>query len=358
MESNYKHGGGCKKAALSLGLNPAKVVDYSISVNMAATQFFPDDLIYLPSENIAYPDADYPELKEVINKAYKLNPSHYVITHGANEAIAVLFQGFNLNNKYKRREIRLIGSTYSEYNKYTDIYGFFFELVEFENMLESLSEAQDSIYIIVNPNTPSGVYHQLDDKIRELLEAGGVVVLDESFIDFTDKKSLIDLTLEYPELYIIKSMTKFYGSAGARLGLLISSNQFLNNILAILLPPWTISAYDNWYYTLMIPKYKQIQQATLEWIKTEKKKLSAIVDKASNLKFVNSSITNYHTIELSESFMKKENIKDIKEYFLKKHSIFIRPVDDFFGYKKNQFRVGFNLADDNVPLFDALKAIG
>ena len=356
MKMSYKHGGGYKQAALREGLNWNFVTDYSTSINWKAVEFYPEHLIYLHQENIEYPDAEYIELKEIIEETYGFSDKQFLLTNGANEAISGLFHLFLLQG-YKNKEVVLVGSTYSEYNKSADLNGFNSIKLSFEDFNSRLDSLENKIVVIVNPNTPTGEYFDLKNQVEALLNSGSIVIVDESFIDFTDKHSIFE-ELNHPNLYIIRSLTKFYGSAGARLGLVISSNVLLNDFLSILLSPWRISAYDNWFYKNMLIHRDKIKIATLEWVKEINDETSKILKDSKNITRFSESITSYHTLEINQKFLKENNIDDFRKFFLRKYNIYVRPTKDFFGCPENSFRVGLRLPQENEQLWKAIKDIG
>ncbi|EKE03414.1 MAG: pthreonine-phosphate decarboxylase [uncultured bacterium] len=357
MFSKYKHGGGYKQASTNESINWKQVTDYSTSINWKATEFYPEHLIYLHQESIEYPDATYAELKEVIEDTYNYSRDFFLLTHGANEAISSLFHMFLLQG-YKDKSVVLVGPTYCEYNKYADLNGFKSIKLSFEDFNSTYESLKNKIVVIVNPNTPFGFYFDIKDKIEYLLDAGSIMVVDESFIDFTQKPSMYELIENNPDLYIIKSLTKFYGSAGARLGLVISSNKLLTDFLSVLLPPWTISAYDNWFYKNMLTHYNQIKKETLEWVSKLNEKADEVIETSKNVIYYPESVTSYRVLEINSDFLVKNQIEDFRKFLLREYNIYIRPTGDFFGCTKNSFRVGLRLANENEPLWKALRDLG
>ena len=358
MNLKYKHGGGYKKAALEEGLNWKNVTDYSTSINRKATEFYPENMIYLHQENMEYPDKEYSALKELIEDVHHIPYKYFLLTNGANEAISGLFHMFLLMEYNKEKSVVLVGSTYLEYEKHTRLNKFDCDYVGINDFTSNSNDYSDKIVVIVNPNTPTGQYYPIKNQLEDILKQGAIVIIDESFIEFTDKPSILELVPNYPNLYIIHSMTKFYGSPGARLGLLISSNDMLNGLLKDLLPLWSISAYDNWFYKKMIIQYKKIKKETVKWIESVNLELEEILANSKNLKYPEKSITNYHTLELSTDFIEKQNIQDLQRYFLKTYNIYVRSTANFYGCSEYSFRVGLRLSEDNIALFKALREIG
>lgn len=357
MTCKYKHGGGYKQAANNLNLNWEEVIDFSTSVNWIASNFYPVNTLYEHILNIPYPEINYFELKDKIEKFHNFKKEHFILTNGANEAISGLFYLFNILNFNNEKTIILTGPTYSEYNKYTDLNNFNVIKQDYKDITNHL-EFKNKIFIIVNPNTPFGEYNDINNSIDTILTNGGIVVIDESFIDFTNKKSIYSQFNNAKNLFIIHSMTKFYGAAGARLGIIINTNPKYLDLLDNIIPPWSISTYTNWFYNTMIPQYNEIKESTLQWIKTSKQLITSTILDSKNLSLTADSITNYQTLNISQDYIDSNNINDIQEYFLVKYKIYIRPTSDFYGCKLNSFRVGYKDSQANQILARAIKDIG
>jgi threonine-phosphate decarboxylase len=358
MSSKYIHGGGYRKAAIEAGLDIKEVTDYSISINWKAQDHYPEEFIYIHYDNMEYPDPNYPELTEIIEETYALPRYYFHLCHGANESIATLFYYFVLREYHKTKTLVLVGPTYSEYNKYSSLTAFETEKIHFDALPHYKEGLENKIFVIVNPNTPTGIYYNLVDTMKKLLSLGAIIVLDESFIDFTDRESCRTFIHDFKNLFIVQSLTKFYGSAGARLGLLINANNNVNSILRDLVPPWTISRYDSWFYQNMILKHRRIKSDSLKWITNENMKLRELMENRSSLILLPGSTTSYHTLEFTDEFIKKKAITDIRQYCLENYKIYIRPTQDFYGCSQYSFRVGLRKASENIPLFNAIKEIG
>lgn len=357
MSVKYGHGGGYKQAALLEGLSVHEVVDYSTSVNWLASSFHPNGLEYFHCNSIEYPDITYNDLKYNIETYHGISNQHFTVTNGANEAISVLFHTFNLMKFNENKSVVLVGPTYCEYHKYAELNKFNVIKMSFEEFSSKLPETSDKIVVIVNPNTPIGEYFDIRLKVEQVLNVGGIVVVDESFIDFTEKESLYPLVKNNQNLFIIYSFTKFYGAAGARLGIITNNNISMREYISFLVPPWCISAYDNWLYNKIIPKFAEIKTSTIEWVSKTRTMLKKSLSNSKNISIVGNSVTNYCTLELSQKFLEDNNITDFKRYFLRKYKVYVRPAGDFHGCSRNSFRVGFRLWDENELIWKMIKDI-
>jgi len=96
--------------------------------------------------------------------------------------------------------------------------------------------------LLVQPNNPTGERfsrEQLLDWHRDLASRGGRLIVDEAFLDAEPDDSLVPLATR-PGLVVLRSIGKFFGLAGARVGFVFADAELLAK-LADRLGPWTIS---------------------------------------------------------------------------------------------------------------------
>lgn len=110
------------------------------------------------------------------------------------------------------------------------------------------------VVILVNPNNPTGEViplHQLWHWHSQLATHGGWLIVDEAFMDATPENSLLHTLPHFAQaslplgLIVLRSLGKFYGLAGARVGMVGASPCFLD-LLAERLGPWPVSAPARW----------------------------------------------------------------------------------------------------------------
>lgn len=99
--------------------------------------------------------------------------------------------------------------------------------------------------LLCNPNNPTAEHHPHDvavDAAKQLKKRGGWLIVDEAFMDATPAESLAPLagTAEAPNLIVLRSLGKFFGLAGARVGFVLAAPDILNR-LAESIGPWTVS---------------------------------------------------------------------------------------------------------------------
>ncbi|MBB3060541.1 threonine-phosphate decarboxylase [Microbulbifer rhizosphaerae] len=102
--------------------------------------------------------------------------------------------------------------------------------------------------VVINPNNPTGERispQALLDLYREL---PGIMLVDEAFADVNPELSLAGRVAENPRLYVLRSLGKFFGLAGVRLGFLLGSG-FCVQQLRDAMDPWAVSAPALWAAT-------------------------------------------------------------------------------------------------------------
>ena len=103
------------------------------------------------------------------------------------------------------------------------------------------------VLVIINPNNPTGAVfsvEQLLDWHTQLAKRGGWLIVDEAFMDATHDQSIVSHT-DRPGLIVLRSLGKFFGLAGTRVGFVCADETLLTQLDA-LLGPWTISNTSRW----------------------------------------------------------------------------------------------------------------
>ncbi|WP_295430928.1 threonine-phosphate decarboxylase CobD [uncultured Thiodictyon sp.] len=106
------------------------------------------------------------------------------------------------------------------------------------------------VLVLIHPNNPTGARFARADLLRwrrVLAQRGGWLVIDEAFMDATPGESLATLG-PLPGLVLLRSLGKFFGLAGARVGFVLA-DPALTQPLAAQLGPWTIAAPARWVAT-------------------------------------------------------------------------------------------------------------
>lgn len=112
---------------------------------------------------------------------------------------------------------------------------------------QSSTETSLDILLLVNPTNPSSHLYSRDDLFRwhkELASRDGCLIIDEAFIDQTPEQSLIE-SKPKAGLIVLRSIGKFFGLAGIRLGFVWAETHLLKR-LALSQDDWSVSHPARW----------------------------------------------------------------------------------------------------------------
>lgn len=233
------HGGDIYAAAEKLGCPPEEITDFSSNINSVAPAV---KLELTPALIGSYGDPRYTALRSAVARRYALETEEIALFNGASSAIMELFRSL------EPKRTCLYTPIYGEYLRASELYSRKTRLVDRFNELYKKPK-KGSTVVFVNPSTPDGKHYDLERLFAIWREARCTVILDESFLEFSEKPSVRKLIREYKKLYIVHSFTKFYACAGLRVGALFSRPE---NIEALDLPAWNISSFDAAYVTALL----------------------------------------------------------------------------------------------------------
>ena len=232
--SSYSHGGQVEDFAQQLGCRVEEIIDLSSNINFIK-----------PTINVDFNELDissYPTYKNLYKKIatnYQVLPTQLELFNGGSNAIFTLFRHLNL------KHCTIYSPAYLEYKKAATVFNYKIAHINRLNILEQDVD-EKSFVIFVNPSTPDGQLYDINALMKYWMQRDTTILIDESFLDFTNGESMVKYINEYDKLYILKSMTKFYSSAGIRVGTLVSNE---NNIKKLQKnePMWKLSAFDSTY---------------------------------------------------------------------------------------------------------------
>jgi len=282
-------------------------------------------------------------------------PGNLIVGNGASELIRII-------NKTIVEKITIPIPTFNEYeNKLTgDKINYFklpaeagFKLIK-EDFVKSVKDSKSNVALIINPNNPTGAAVDREDMIWILEQLkGAIVIVDESFIDFTgerDKYSVQDLINKYPSLVIIRSLSKEFGIAGLRLGYLLTENKMIKDRVKEYLPIWNINSMAE-YFIEHFCDYKESYDESMK----------NMIDNRDGLYRDLKNISYLEVIPSSAIFFLckvKGSAKELKQKLFDKFNILIKDCSNKKPFEnENYVRISVKTVEDNKRLITALKQI-
>lgn len=173
-----------------------------------------------------YPDPHQKALKAKIAGIKGIETGQLFLGNGSDEAIDLVYRVFCVPGESNAVSI---APSYGMYEVAAAMNDIEFRKVQlrpdFSMDTEAMLSAADSktrLMFICSPNNPTGNSFPVE-QIEDILERfGGVVVLDEAYIDFSVRPSLTSLVKRYPNLIVLQTLSKAWGMAGLRIGLAIA----------------------------------------------------------------------------------------------------------------------------------------
>lgn len=228
--TTYGHGGDVNGFAEHCGCNVCEVVDLSSNIN-----FITPSVDFSTVTLNAYPN--YEKLTQTLADYYNIRPDELELFNGGSSAI------FSLMRFFDHPACTIYAPAYLEYKKAAILHEKKVNLINrFENINTEVSEG--SLVIFVNPSTPDGHYYDADSLMKQWMAKNCTILIDESFLEFCGGESVSRYLKTYDKLYVLKSQTKFYGCAGVRVGIIISSRENIHK-LKEKEPLWKISTLDS-----------------------------------------------------------------------------------------------------------------
>ena len=191
-----------------------------------------------------YPDPQQSSLKVVLAKQRNVNPNQILLGNGSDEVLDLIFRAFC---EPKVDNIITLPPTYGMYGVLANLNDIENREVllsnHFQPQVEKILETADEktkIIFLCSPNNPTGNSFS-DESVDKLLENfNGLVVIDEAYIDFSEKESWLAKINEYPNLIITQTLSKAYGLAGIRLGICYASAELIS-VLNKIKPPYNVN---------------------------------------------------------------------------------------------------------------------
>ena len=213
--------------------------------------------------------------------------------------------------------------------------------------------------VVVTPNNPTSMVVPKADLIRlaeKLKPSNCMLIVDESFLDFADDKEQISLEQDiakYPNMAILKSMSKAYGICGLRIGYLLTANADFAQAVRNGIHIWNINGFAEEFLRIL-PQYKQEFEDSCKIVKADRdvfyKKLCAI-DGMTVFK----PDANYIYCRLPETAL---NGPEVTKRLFIEHNIYIK---DSVGKTQpdadRYIRIASRTPEENAKLIEALKEV-
>ncbi|EST10402.1 histidinol-phosphate transaminase [Sporolactobacillus laevolacticus] len=294
-----------------------------------------------------YPDPNADELRKTAAEHFQLDPEQIFVGNGSDEVLAFSFMSFfSAENPVAFADI-----TYSFYKVYANLCSLSPKIIplneDFSLPVKAFCEPNGGV-VIPNPNAPTGRGVSLSE-VKEILEANKdhVVIIDEAYIDFGGE-SVIPFINDYPNLLVIRTLSKYSSLAGIRVGYALGQKELIDGLNRVKnsFNSYTIDRLalagakaaidDDAYYQEMAKKIVTTREQTIERLQNIG---FTVVPSQSNFIFAS------HT----------EVDAEVIFHELRDHGVLVR----YFNQPRisNHLRITIGTDEEMDKLIDALKLI-
>jgi histidinol-phosphate aminotransferase len=232
-----------------------------------------------------YPDPLQWEVKEQITRVKGVPAENIFLGNGSDEPIDLLFRAFcepRIDN------VVAIEPTYGMYKVSANINDVEYRKVlldeNFQFSADKLLDATNlytKIIWLCSPNNPTGNSLDRAEIVKLLTSFEGIVVLDEAYIDFASEGSFSEMLSLYPNLVILQTFSKAWGSAAIRLGMAFASTEIIA-VLNKIKYPYNINILTQKQALSALKNDIQVKQ----WVKTLLTERAVLVDALQQLPIV------------------------------------------------------------------------
>lgn len=255
-----------------------------------------------------------PELIELAKNYYQAD--NLLITSGS-QSIIQLLPSYRLQLGYKRSKVWLPKQGYKEHEKAWLDAGF--TVCHYHSLPQLDDISKQDVVVVINPNNPTAELtsklslQQLQQRIHD---NQGWLIVDEAFMDSVERsESIVDLC-QSNSLFVLRSMGKFFGLAGMRVGFISASTSHLEQ-LQVLLGPWHVNG----------PACYVAKQALADqsWQQQQQVKLRAAAHKLNQLLFEHYNVRPQSTYLFQTVYL--SNASQAYEQ-LCQHGVYVRLTDE------------------------------
>ncbi|MCF6150397.1 MAG: threonine-phosphate decarboxylase [Candidatus Kuenenia sp.] len=345
------HGGYRKHNNESIKNN---ILDFSANINPLG---YPEGVRKAVFENFSdilhYPDIDCSGLKKYIERKIGHFTNEIVVGNGSTELFYLApralkpAKGIILQPAFSEfpEALKCSGTEVIRYALNENDFSFQYKKYYFDDETVGM-------LFLCNPNNPTGLLiekHALLSMIQQHPKV--MFVIDEAFMDFVDEPeryTLINEAGTLENLIVVRSLTKFYGFPGLRIGYLVTHSDIAEKLMEYK-EPWTVNTFAQ-YAAMVSMEDDEFVVASKAFIKNEKMYLYDELSKIHGL-IPYKPAANFVFVKIGA--------EEINSVLLRKWmlecGIAIRDCSNFAGLNDRYFRVAVRTREENVKLIDVLK---
>ena len=296
-----------------------------------------------------YPSSSQSKVKKAIAAYKNLNSNQVAIGNGSDELIDLLIRCFC---EPKQDNILICEPTFGMFKVYAQLNNvevlnapltkeaFLFD----EKLILKTITNGTKLIFICSPNNPTGTSISIEQIKLIAANFKGIVVIDEAYIDFSEKQSALELINEFENIVVLQTFSKAWGLASLRVGVTYG-NSFVIEILNKVRPPFNINSNSQELILKALEK-SAIKDNLVESIIKQKQYLENELQQLPFVKNITESDANFLLMEVTDA-------NNICSYLLEKN-ILISNRSSLLNCE-NRIRISVGTEKENKQLITLLK---
>ncbi|VEP15906.1 L-threonine O-3-phosphate decarboxylase [Hyella patelloides LEGE 07179] len=346
------HGGNLTWAANIAGCPTSSIIDFSASINPWG---IPQTVVTAIEEDIprltAYPNPEYPRLRNCLAKDCNVGADYVLPGNGSAELLT-----WAAKDLLQQEETYLIAPAFGDYYRALRAFGAKINVLtsklpfgDLDTLIPDRLPCNSGL-LLNNPHNPTGKLWQKAE-IIPYLSKFALVIIDEAFMDFlrpSQQQSLIDLVPDFPNLVILRSLTKFYSIPGLRIGYAVTYPHRIQQWQQYR-DPWSVNSLAATAAITAI-KDRDFQQDTWNWLATARESLFQGLKAISGLQPLPGAV-NFLLVRSEIS------VTLLQEKLLQQYQILIRDCLSFPELGDRYFRIAVRTPQENQLLLKAIESV-
>jgi histidinol-phosphate/aromatic aminotransferase/cobyric acid decarboxylase-like protein/choline kinase len=327
------------------------ILDFAFIRNM---HFPPDSMVSQLTSNFSNLITNYCSTQSLLNEKLanylRCKPENVHFLNGASQFFPILRRYF------EGRRVLLPNPTFGEYHRAFPDAATYRDDGRF-SPVEILRRAGDSdLIVVVTPNNPTGTTAD-NGELRDLIRSAGdkTVLVDESFIDFSDQPSLIPWLEQEDQanVIVLKSLSKVLGVPGLRIGFVHTTDPIWAERVESEIPVWNVNSVAEHFIELLL-KYPAQLPSSFKQTRLDREALS---QELSRLDVVEEVIPSGGNFLLTKLRLSEQEAGRLADALLIDHGIYVRSISSKFADGGTYWRVAVRTRSDNSQFCDALSRV-
>lgn len=334
------------------------ILDFSININpLGMPPRLKYDLEAAFDDLGKYPEPDAASHKKRLAGRFGVSDKQVIVGNGGIDLIYLFTRALYAPN----RAAMIVVPTFNEYARALKMNGWDRILlwetgaaddfkIDADAFAQAVAQRNPAVIFLCNPCNPTGLAYS-PAFIADLIERCGPDIqwfIDESFIDFSAKQSAFDLFRQGKRLVLLRSMTKFFGIPGLRLGYAVGPEEVIT-AMARYQMPWSVNSLALTALDTVFDDTKYIDD-TKSYVQKERHRVFNALSGIHGLTVYPSS-ADFHLCHLDNT----ETTAAALNTRLNEHDVNIRICEDFTGLDDHYFRAAVKKKDANDKLIAALQ---